>query len=80
MGNNVIHNLFIDHVDKAAPDNGFHHHHGDGGDIIIHKHDGRYFGDGNITYVGNDHGSKHRHKVGYDKYGPPAHDHLTDDE
>jgi len=27
MHNNVIHNIYIDHVDKSSNDSGYHHHH-----------------------------------------------------
>ena len=72
--NNVIHNVYLDHLDHSG-DSKFHHHHltakdgyNDNLDFIHHHHD-----DG---ARGHDHNI--RTGVNYDDYGPDDHDHSDD--
>ena len=71
--NNVIHNVYLDHLDHSG-DSKFHHHHltakdgyNDNLDFIHHHHDGASGHDHNI-----------RTGVNYDDYGPDDHDHSVD--
>lgn len=80
LNNNVVHNIYIDHIDKHDNDSGFHHHHRtrDLNDlnILYHNldnhydrsdlHDHEYIDTDDINTTGNDH---------YQYYGAAKHDH-----
>jgi len=63
MTTSVVHNVYIDHVDKSANDSGFHHHHGElEFNILYHKHAYRGSHDHIVTVEGNGYFGWHDHK------------------
>jgi len=73
--NNVIHNLYIDHLDHSGDSNYHHHHntaddrHNDHLNVVIHNDDDCDPDDNIYVYTRPD---KHN------EYGPASHDHSDD--
>jgi len=70
--NNVVHNIYIDHIDKHDNDSGYHHHHGPSDHDILYHPDNECDNehDTPIT-IHYDFGSR------YVIYGPAKHDHTA---